>query len=96
MQARFQRSLPRLKRENNEGSIKADWRMLSGRVEILIYSFSIRESQVSLLQATLAPATIQGSRVWFRKDTRPLSFWRGTDAKENALHILQQGDAVVG
>lgn len=76
--------------------IKADWRMLLGRVEILIYSFSIRESQASLLQATLAPATIQGSRVWFRKDTRSLSFWRGTDAKENALHILQQGDAVVG
>ena len=37
--------------------IKADRKMLLGRVEALIYSFSTKESQASLLQATLAPDT---------------------------------------
>ena len=73
--------------------IKADWQMPLGRVEVLIYSFSMKESQALPLQATLSPDTNHGGR--FQKDSR-LSFWRGTDAKKNALYILWWGDNLVG
>lgn len=73
--------------------IKADGRMLLGRVEVLIYSFSIKESQALPLQATLSPDTNHGGR--FQKDSR-LSFWRDTDTKKNALYILWWGDDLIG
>lgn len=41
--------------------IKADRRMLLRRVEALIYGFSIKESQASPLQSTLAPDTNYGA-----------------------------------
>lgn len=50
--------------------IKADGGMLLGRVEALIYSSSITESQASLLQATQAPDTNHGGKMEFQKDTR--------------------------
>lgn len=73
--------------------IKTDGRMLLGTVEVLIYSFSIKESQALQLQATLSPDINRGGR--FQKDSR-LSFWRDTDTKKNALYILWWGDNLVG
>lgn len=53
---------------NDHGGHQADWRMLLGRVEVLIYSFCTEEPQASLLQATLAPDTNHGGKVGFQED----------------------------
>ena len=57
------------------------------------YSFSSKESQVSLFQTVLAPDTNHWGGL--QKDSR-LSFGRGIDSKKNALHIVWYSDDVVG